>query len=156
MEIVVAGRPVVSLRAARGKGDRSSMAQSGRWCYRTACSEPVVTSLGPEDFCFDHFCSRCYELLDHADSGTLSAHGAAGLARAVRALQECARRALEISLGQLALNNLDRARLLDIVLWSGDLTTELRRKLRGAALKIAGDESYGELVPDAVRNSRVH
>ena len=53
------------------------------------------------------------------------------------------------------MNNLDRARLLDIVLWSGDLTTELRRKLRGAALKIAGEESHGELVPDAVRNGRV-
>ena len=155
MEIVVAGRPVVALRAARGKGDRSSMAQSGRWCCRTACSEPVVTSLGPEDFCFDHFCSRCYELLEHADSGTLSAHGAASLARAVSTLEECARRALEISLGQQALNNLDRARLLDIVLWSGDLTTELRRKLRGSTLKIAGGESHGELVPDAVRNSRV-
>ena len=77
------------------------------------------------------------------------------LARAVCTLEECARRALEISLGPLALNNLDRARLLDIVLWSGDLTTELRRKLRGAALKIAGEESHGELVPDAVRNGRV-
>jgi hypothetical protein len=156
MEIVVAGRPFVTLRTARGKGDHSSMAQSGMSCCRIACSEPVVTSLGPEDFCFDHFCSRCYELLEHADSGTVSAHGAAGLARAVSTLEECARRALEISLGELALNNLDRARLLDIVLWSGDLTTVLRRKLRGAALKIAGEESCGELVPDTVRNSRVH
>jgi len=155
MEIVVAAGPVVALRAARGKGDQSSMAQPGMSCCRTACSEPAVTSLGGEDFCFDHFCGRCYELLEHAESGTLSAHGAAGLARAVCTLEECARRALEISLGPLALNNLDRARLLDIVLWSGDLTTELRRKLRGAALKIAGEESHGELVPDAVRNGRV-
>jgi hypothetical protein len=156
MEIVVAGRPVVALRAAPGKGDQSSMAQRGMSCCRIACSEPVVTSLGPEDFCFNHFCSRCYELLEQADNGTLSAHGAASLARAVGTLEECARRALEISLGQLALNNLDRARLLDIVLWSGDLTTELRRKLRGAALKIAGDQEHGQLVPDAVPNSRVH
>jgi len=104
------------------------MAQSGMSCCRITCSEPAVTSLGPEDFCFDHFCSRCYELLEHADSGTLSAPGAAGLARAVCTLEECARRALEISLGELALDNLDRARLLDIVLWSGDVTTALRRK----------------------------
>src|SRR5262249_50054845 len=116
----------------------------------------VVTSLGPEDFCLDHFCSRCYELLEHADSGTLSAQGAAGLARAVCTLEECARRALEISLGELALNNLDRARLLDIVLWSGDLTTLLRRKLRGATRTIAGEEPSGELVPGAVRNSRMN
>jgi len=148
MEIVVAGRPFLTLRVARGKGDQSSMAQSGMPCCRIACSEPVVTSLGPDDFCLDHFCGRCYELLEHADSGRLSAHGAAGLARAMCTLEECARRALEISLGELALNNLDRARLLDIVLWSGDLTTVLGRKLRGAALKIAGEESRDELVAD--------
>jgi len=100
MEIVVAAGPVVALRAARGKGDQSSMAQPGMSCCRTACSEPAVTSLGGEDFCFDHFCGRCYELLEHAESGTLSAHGAAGLARAVCTLEECARRALEISLGR--------------------------------------------------------
>ena len=154
MEIVVAGRPFVTLRGDRSKGDQSSMAQSGISCSRIACSEPVVTSLGPEGFCFDHFCSRCYELLEHADRGIESAH--AVLAGAVCTLEECARRALEISLKDAALDNLDRARLLDIVLWSGDLTTTLRRKLRGTARETERQESRGELVRDRVRNSGVN
>src|ERR1700756_496157 len=43
-------------------------------------------------------------------------------------LDECARRALEISFSRVELNNLDRARLLDILLWAGDLTTALRHR----------------------------
>jgi hypothetical protein len=43
-------------------------------------------------------------------------------------LDECARRALEISFGRVELNNLDRARLLDILLWAGDLTTALQHR----------------------------
>jgi hypothetical protein len=123
------------------------MAQSGKSCSRIACSAPVITSLGPEGFCFDHFCSRCYELLEQADRGLVSEHD--GLAGAVCALEECARRALEISLKDAALNNLDRARLLDIVLWSGDLTTALRQKLRGTPGKTQRQESRGLLVPGA-------
>jgi len=36
---------------------------------------------------------------------------------------ECARRALDICLSKTILNNFDRARLLDIVLWSGDIVS---------------------------------
>jgi hypothetical protein len=39
---------------------------------------------------------------------------------------ECARRALEVSLRAQSLNNLDRARLLDILLWSGDIVSSSR------------------------------
>jgi len=132
------------------------MAQSGMSCSRIACPEPVVTSLGLEPFCLDHFCSRCYELLELADHRIVPQHGATGLAGAVCALEECARRALEISLGELALNNLDRARLLDIVLWSGDLTTLLRQKLRGTAQKIESEQPPVELVQNAARNNRAN
>jgi hypothetical protein len=126
------------------------MAHSGMSCSRVACSEPVVTTLGPEDFCFDHFCSRSYELLELADHGMA---GTAGLAGALCMLEECARRALEISLSDIALTNLDRARLLDIVLWSGDLTTVLRRKLRATAPRIEEQGSRSELMADTARNS---
>jgi hypothetical protein len=34
---------------------------------------------------------------------------------------ECARRALDICMSKMPLNNLERARLLDILLWCGDV-----------------------------------
>jgi len=154
MEIVVAASPFVTFYEGRGQGEQSPMAQAGTSCSRVACTEPVVTSLGREGFCFDHFCRRCYELLEHADRGIGSERGTAGLAGSVCALEECARRALEISFREAALKNLDRARLLDIVLWSGDLTTLLRRKLHGAARGTERQESCGEWARGQVRNGR--
>jgi len=138
-----------------GKGDQSSMAQSGVSCSRMDCSERVVTLLGPENLCFDHFCSRCYELLEHADRRMMSPHETGVLTDLARALDECARRALEISLSDIELNNLDRARLLDIVLWSGDMTNVLRRKV-GSASKVQGAEARRDVLAIAVRNSRVN
>jgi hypothetical protein len=114
------------------KGESLAMGlQSG--CDRAVCTRRVVTALGDRDYCFDHFCSRCYELLEKnervAESGMSEDDGEEFLA-----LDECAQRALEIALSETKLNNLDRARLLDILLWTGDLTSSMRyRKVAAAA-----------------------
>jgi len=110
----------------RAKGDRVSMG-TRLSCSRVECLRSAVTVLGDEDYCFDHFCSRCYELLERNQrlpGPTSSQEFCEELAE----LDECARRALEISFGRVELNNLDRARLLDILLWAGDLTTALRHR----------------------------
>jgi len=105
-------------------------------CSRVECLRSAVTALGDKDYCFDHFCSRCYELLERNQR-------MAGLASAEKfreeldELDDCARRALEISFSRVELNNLDRARLLDILLWAGDLTTALRHR-RTAPPEIPG------------------
>jgi hypothetical protein len=96
-------------------------------CSRAECLRSAVTVLGDKDYCFDHFCSRCYELLERNQrlpGQTSSQEFREELAE----LDECARRALEISFGRVDLNNLDRARLLDILLWAGDLTTAVRHR----------------------------
>jgi hypothetical protein len=43
---------------------------------------------------------------------------------------ECARKALDISLNTSVLSNLERARLLDILLWCGDVTSMSSRRKR--------------------------
>jgi len=96
-------------------------------CSRLDCSKQVVTSFEQRDFCFDHFCARCYELLERSDRGGVLAVSSQEFHDEMLALDECAKRALEISLS-LPLNNLDRARLLDILLWTGDLTSTLLRR----------------------------
>ena len=109
------------------KGEPLSMSSEPS-CSRVECSQPVVTSLGETDFCFEHFCSRCYELLERSNRGAGLAVSSTEFREELFALDECARRVLEISFSRLELNNLDRARLLDILLWAGDLTNSLRHR----------------------------
>ena len=139
-----ASKPLASLRAARGKGDQGSMVLT-ETCSRMDCSKQMVTALGDEELCFDHFCVRSYELLGRADDATESRGDAAGCGEILRRLDECARRALEIALRQIELNNLERARLLDILLWSGDLINELRQKQNPREKTAAKDSPRPEL-----------
>ena len=124
----------------RAKGDRVSMGTKLS-CSRVECLRSAVTTLADKDYCFDHFCSRCYELLERNQRR-------AGLASSEKSreelaeLDDCARRALEISFSRVELNNLDRARLLDILLWAGDLTTALRHR-RTAPPEIPGASDGG-------------
>lgn len=152
MASVAAGKPLAPLRAAPGRGDLSSLAQPGVSCSSLNCSERAVRSLGPEDLCFEHFCGRCYALLEQTEGGI--APGVAALAAAARTLDECARRALEISVREIALDNLERARLIDIVLWSGDMTSALRRKVGSNTSKILDEAGSSELLRSGPANSR--
>lgn len=156
MDISFAGKPGATLCAAQGKGDQIPMGQPES-CSRMNCSKQAVTSLGEESVCFDHFCSRCYELLERGDSPLSRETGDyAALAALLYRLDECAQRALEISLSEIELNNLDRARLLDILLWSGDVTTSLRQKRGTISAKRASDVARPELVEGTIGQSRLN
>jgi hypothetical protein len=155
MEMGTASEPFATLRAAQGKGDQGPMAQSES-CIQTDCLNRRVTSLGEEALCFDHFCSRCYELLEQAERGSIyPSQDAARPVEMAHRLDECARRALEISLSQSELSNLDRARLLDIVLWAGDMTSVFKRK-RGLDSKGTSEDRRPEVVHDTMGTGRIN
>jgi len=154
MEISIADKTLASLAAAGGEGDQAVMGQAES-CSRMNCAKRAVTSLGEEKFCFDHFCSRCYELLERGDRPP-EPGGYAALAALLYRLEECAQRALEISLGEIELANLERARLLDILLWSGDVTTALRQKRGKALARRHGEEAGQQLVEGAIGPTRVN
>jgi len=101
-------------------------------CQRQGCSQPVVTTFRSEAFCLEHFCSRCYQLLEHIDQRTLK--DPASLISLEQALlaDECARRAIDVCLCSDHLNNLERARLLDILLWCGDISAAFCPQVRTA------------------------
>ena len=146
METHFSDKPFASVGVAQGEGDQVPMEQPAS-CSRMKCSSLAVTSLGEEHLCFDHFCGRCYELLERGNNLLPQSVGDfAALAALLYRLDECAQRALEISLSEMELNNLDRARLLDILLWSGDVTTALRRRCGKAVHQRGGEESRQELV----------
>ena len=142
--MISAAKQFASLRAAQDKGDQGSMVLT-ETCRGMDCSKQMVTALGDEELCFDHFCARCYELLERADEPGKSRRDAAGCAELRSRLDECAQRALEIALCQIELNNLQRARLLDILLWSGDLISELRQKQNPRERPVSKDRAEAAL-----------
>lgn len=90
-------------------------------CGYAHCEELGIASLGDEDLCCDHFVLRSYEFLHRIDA---ERSGNSGDVRQSAAMMDsansCLQGALEVSLRATSLNNLQKARLLDIMLWAGE------------------------------------
>jgi hypothetical protein len=103
-------------------------------CNVTGCQQDVVSSLGDQVLCREHFISTCYAKLERFEelrkSGSLSRTDAETLRRFIR---ECSRQADEIEQATKDLDNLERARLLHIILSANELGRHLRRSPRKAA-----------------------
>jgi len=117
--------------------------QTSAACFFAGCSRPVVAIFRHESLCLDHFCSKSYEFLDsvnqHLQSNSTSP---SGTSEQLRVADECARKALDICLSKMILNNLERARLLDILLWSGDIVSCSQNA--GSRQPTAGDKGKYE------------
>ena len=90
-------------------------------CGYADCQEHGIAALGDEDLCCDHFVLRCYEFLQRIDEGrTRSRNEVDGSRDLMGPVNNCLQGALEVSLRSVALSNLQKARLLDIMLWAGE------------------------------------
>jgi hypothetical protein len=97
-------------------------------CKTDSCANSAVITLAGQELCLDHFFASCYERLDMVEPMVRGRSVEATEVQAVRAvLEECSNRALLISLRHEHLNNLDRSRLLEILLLCGDLQLLLSR-----------------------------
>jgi hypothetical protein len=100
-------------------------------CNSSGCGKTAAIVLAGQDLCLDHFFACCYEQLDKFEArlrqGTL---GAAETSDARVFLEECSNRVLFVSMRSESLNNLERSRLLEILLSCGDLQRQLRRPAR--------------------------
>ena len=81
--------------------------------------------------CLDHFIATCYENLETV-SKSRHAWSVDGFAResASHIIQECTQRAGELLQQRFEFSNLERARLLDIILWATELGQQVRRSPR--------------------------
>ena len=96
-------------------------------CSERACHSAAATSLDQQAFCLNHFLLRCYAKLEAVDPrGQKSREERVDLAAMRAFIEECSQRALEVSLRRANLTNLERARLLDILLWASELFLILR------------------------------
>lgn len=93
-----------------------------RKCSVNSCPDSAVTRFVHRELCLQHFLAQSYEDLDRLDATARSAHlNHTGATTLKIFVDECSRCALEVSLQCEHLDNLARARLLDILLWTGEL-----------------------------------
>lgn len=98
-----------------------------RNCSTHSCGSTSIVSLDQQDFCLNHFLFRCYQRLEAVDPRNRRSHSGPTNLPSLRAfIEECSRKALDISLHSKHLTNLQRGRLLDILLWAGELFVLLR------------------------------
>lgn len=120
---------------ADGFGDSQNKlaASRGAMHSRQICAEPkcanrAVATLHERAWCVEHFVAQCYQALERMERLTSQARTLRGPAgEEVRAfLDECSLQALRVCLGSENLSNLERGRLLDVLLWAGELSGAVR------------------------------
>ncbi len=103
-------------------------------CSFTDCGLAVAASLDGEALCRGHFISVCYTRLDHYEEIQKGPGLSTTNTESVRRfIHECTRSADEIEHSGLDLDNLDRAKLLHIILSASELGRHLRRSPRKVA-----------------------
>jgi hypothetical protein len=107
---------------------------SKQQCAIESCSHSVAGSLDGEGYCREHFISMCYTRLDRYDEIRKGPGLSATNTDSVRRfIHECTRAADQIEHGAKDLDNLDRAKLLHIILSASELGRHLRRSPRKVA-----------------------
>jgi hypothetical protein len=103
-------------------------------CSVAGCEQSVASSLDGAALCRGHFISICYTRLDHYDEMRKGPGLNLTAAESVRRfIYECTRNADAIEHAAQGLDNLDRAKLLHIILSASELGRHLRRSPRKAA-----------------------
>src|SRR5258706_10118448 len=103
-------------------------------CSVTDCDQIAGTTLEGEVLCRSHFISVCYAQLERYDEMQKTHRLSVSDAESVRRfINQCSRQADEIEHKTKDLDNLDRARLLHIILWANELGRHLRRSPRKVA-----------------------
>jgi hypothetical protein len=142
--------PVRRRREQETKGDSGDLRAMHlhKPCRHAGCLEHGATALGDEDLCCDHFVLRCYEFLQQIDAER-GKHGIDFLFTTdlKDSVNNCLHGALEISLRSESLSNLQKARLLDIMLWAGEFihrADAARFGTRGLCVSGVNEASSGQ------------
>ena len=100
-------------------------------CSAPGCDQRSSTVFDLRQMCLEHFITTYYEKLEVVSKNrhVWSVDGTAWES-ASHIIQECAQRAGDLSQQKSEISNLERARLLDIVLWAAELGRQVRRSPR--------------------------
>ena len=96
-------------------------------CTTITCAENGVVMLAGVTLCLEHFLQQCYGRLEGLDPAVRGKTREAAINDgAPKILEEVVKQVLIVCLQHNNLSNLDRSRLLDILLWAGELQLVLR------------------------------
>ena len=97
---------------------------SAQPCAVANCNDLSAAALDDQALCLEHFFARCYQALAGYDGRRAETHWVQEMesAQLRRFLEECSTQALKVCLRNENLNNLQRGRLLDVLLWAGELS----------------------------------
>lgn len=96
-------------------------------CTTETCGETGVVVLAGEPRCLGHFLQGCYQRLERFDPVVRGKRrNSAGTEGVTNALEDLVKQVLIVCLQRENLSNRDRSRLLDILLWAGELQFLLR------------------------------
>ena len=103
-------------------------------CSSEGCSDEVVASVENRGLCRKHFLANAYRQLETIsaqiqDPRFHESHGEP----AARFLEDCMRHAADIACAPAPPSNLERAQVLDVLLWASELHGRLRRSPRVSA-----------------------
>jgi hypothetical protein len=104
--------------------DRPSLGQSLARCHTGNCGRPAMCSLELKHLCVDHFIARCYERLNECSANRFADPDEAASVSIDRFLLSCAQQAGGLVHPMRGLDNLERARLFDILLWASELAAK--------------------------------
>ena len=100
-------------------------------CHITGCTDPACSRMDGKALCCEHFLAYCYDNLDNYQRQIREQTYRDATVEAMRRfLLHCTREAIDLAHGPDPLENLQRARLLDILMRASDMTRHLRRSPR--------------------------
>jgi hypothetical protein len=104
-------------------------------CMISGCTASAAAAIAEKPLCLDHFITQSYATLERLDAhrGHTRELRDASFAEVRALLEECSIQALSISMRSEKLNNLERGRLLDVLLWAGELSEIYRPAVHFAA-----------------------
>src|SRR5271156_4787636 len=111
-------------RTSEGQSDRPSLAQKLTRCDTGNCGRPAMCSLELRHLCVDHFIARCYERLNECSANRFADPDEAASVSIDRFLLSSAQQAAGLVHPMRGLDNLERARLFDILLWASELAAK--------------------------------
>lgn len=107
-------------------------------CDRQHCGRPAGGVLEFQSLCIDHFIAFCYDRLSTYGNRSLAELDAETAESLDRFLEGCSEQAASLTHNVGGLDNLDRARLFDIMLWASEVIAR-RNALRPPWLHAASD-----------------
>jgi len=112
-------------------------------CDMQDCIQPAAMRIDFHLFCLDHLVAHCHERLQKCQQqvGRSLAPSSDPISENYRFLRECASTIAGFLIARSELENIDRARLLDIMLWAAELDEKYDRPLgrcRSIAKSAAG------------------